>query len=173
MLLCGVRIMPKQRSEMKVPDPFVMNEDCVNHSIAEFLIAKGFQHVKYLTGKQKGIDVEGEKDGWVLHVESEGSHAIEHNEDTVFGTKQIKTHTYVQIGKLMECKNKSNGNILLALANPDIPRIRSRVNKVSLSLDMLGFIRLWVQEDKTVKIEYPKQLQDCLSELGLIYINYT
>lgn len=74
----------------------------------------------------------------------------------------------MQIGKLMELKNNQYERTLLALANPDIPRIRCRVNGVSRSLDQLGFIQLWVQEDKSVVIKCPVQLQKVLIDLVLI-----
>ncbi|AFU12943.1 hypothetical protein MC28_1521 [Bacillus thuringiensis MC28] len=160
--------MPKKNSKMKNKDPFVMNEDCVNKFVSDFLKSKGFNSVNFLVGREKGIDVKGSKDGKTIYVESKGSHANNHDEDTVFQTKQIKVHTYNQIGKLMEYKNEGDDKLLLAMANPDIPRIRERVNRVANSLDNLGFIRLWVQEDQTIEVEYPLELEGVLYSLGLL-----
>ena len=159
--------MPKQNSKLKIRDPFVMNEDQVNESVANFLKEHGF-NTHFLTGRSKGIDVEGSKNGWEIFVESKGSHANDHDNDTVFQTKQIKTHTYVQIGKLMEYKNRKKSNALFAMANPDIPRIRNRVDLVKDSLDILGFIRLWIQADNTVIVEYPNELNNILSSLKIV-----
>jgi len=160
--------MPKLLSKMLIPDPFVMNEDTVNLAVWKLLNEKGFDCPSPLTGKQKGIDVEGKKSGWKIYVESKGSHGNEHNNDTVFGQGQIKVHTYNQIGKLMEYKNSNEEKSIYVLANPDIPRIRTRVQKVVNSLDILGFIRFWVQKDQSIKIEFPKHLEEELLILGLV-----
>lgn len=162
--------MPKLLSNMRIPDPFAMNEDTVNLSVWELLKDKGFDCPAPLSGKQKGIDVEGERLSWNIYVESKGSHGNEHNRDTVFDEGQIKVRTYNQIGKLMEYQTLGNEKRLYFLANPDIPRIRSRVSKVVNSLDVLGFIRFWVQEDKSIKIEFPKNVEEDLRFLG--YIKY-
>lgn len=99
--------------------------------------------------------MQGTKLGWMIYVESKGSHANNHDSNTVFGQGQIKIHTYNQIGKLMEYKNIGNEKSLYVMANPDIPRIRNRVQKVVDSLNNLQFIRFWIQENKSIIIEYP------------------
>lgn len=153
---------------MKIPDPFVMNEDTVNIAVWEFLKLKEFSSPNPLKGKQQGIDVQGTKSGWMIYVESKGSHANNHDSDTVFGQGQIKVHTYNQIGKLMEYKNIGKEKCLYVMANPDVPRIRNRVQKVVESLDALGFIRFWIQKNKSIIIEYPNHLRNELIHLGLI-----
>ncbi|MCG3087272.1 hypothetical protein [Sporosarcina cyprini] len=160
--------MPKKLSKMRVKDPFVMNEDTVNFAVWEFLKQRDFDCPNPLIGQQQGVDVQGEKLGWKIYIESKGSHGNKHDTDTVFGQGQIKVHTYNQIGKLMEYKNSSSKQSLYAMANPDIPRIRQRVNKVANSLDLLGFIRFWVHEDKSINTEYPDHLEAQLRLLGII-----
>lgn len=160
--------MPTSNSKMVSKDPFIMNEDTVNEAVWNFLKATGFHCPNFLTGNQMGIDVEGEKDGWRIFVESKGSQANTHGFDTVFDSGQIKTHTYMQIGKLMEYQTIANENSLFVMANPDIPRIRNRVNKVIASLNYAGFIRFWIQEDGNVKIDAPIQVKDKLIEIDLI-----
>ncbi|TFD97064.1 hypothetical protein [Jeotgalibacillus sp. R-1-5s-1] len=160
--------MPKPLSKMKVPDPFLMNEDTVNFSVWRFLNENEFVCPHPLTGRERGIDVQGEKDGWKIYIESKGSHANNHDVDTVFGQGQIKVHTYNQIGKLMEYKNVHSEKSIFVMANPDIPRIRKRVQKVDKSLDALGFIRFWVQNDQSIKLEYPNHMKEQLLHLGLI-----
>jgi hypothetical protein len=159
--------VPKSLSKMKDPDPFVMDEDTVNISVWKFLKCKGFDGPNPLQGKERGVDVQGEKLGWKIFVESKGSHGNDHDNDTVFGQGQIKVHTYNQIGKLMEYQ-KNYDQSLFVMANPDIPRIRKRVNLVSDSLDILGFVRFWVKQDGSIKIEYSQQLEETLYLLGLI-----
>ncbi|MFJ7819001.1 hypothetical protein ACIQYX_24625 [Bacillus toyonensis] len=82
--------MPKLNRMLKVRDPFVMNEDCVNQSVSLFLKSKGFS-AKFLIGGAKGIDVEGIKNGWRILIEPKGSHGNNHDNNTVFQTKQIRT----------------------------------------------------------------------------------
>jgi len=157
--------MPIKNIALKIKDPFVMNEDTVNVAVAEFLISKKFSSVEYLSGNKHGVDVIGKKNGTTIYIESKGSHANAHDIDIVFDSNQIKTHTYMQISKLMEYANSFNENVLLVLANPDIPRIRSRVEKVRISLDKLGFIQFWVQEDMTVEVEGGHSQQELINTL--------
>lgn len=160
--------MPIKNSKLTTRDPFVMSEDTVNLAVAEFLISKGFTSVKYLKGTARGVDVIGEKNGTTIYVESKGSHANSHDADTIFDTGQIKTHAYMQVGKLMEYLNSDNQDQILVLANPDIPRIRTRIEKIEKSLEMLGFIQIWIQEDLTVRMEYPENTQQLLVTLNLV-----
>jgi len=159
--------MPIKNRELTIKDPFVMNQDTVSRAVAEHLNSKGFTSVDYILGTTHGVDVTGEKNGTTIYVESKGSHAKSHDADTVFDTGQLKTHAYMQVCKLMEYANSGVQNKLLVLANPDIPRIRTRIGEIDKSLDALGFIQFWVQEDLTVKVEYPENLQR-LVELNLI-----
>lgn len=122
--------MPIRNSTLQTTNLFIMNEDTVNEAVWNFIKAAGFHCPNFLTGNKIGVDVEGEKDGWRIYVESKGSHANKHDLDTVFDSGQIKTHTYMQIGKLMEYQTTGNENSLYVMANPDIPRIRNRVDKV-------------------------------------------
>lgn len=161
--------MPKSLSKMKanIKDPFVMNEDTVNIAVWNFLNSVGCTCPPPLKGRSHGVDVQGEKNGWKIFVESKGSHGNDHDDDTVFGQGQIKVHTYVQVGKLMEYQTEKDINCLFVMANPDIPRIRKRVNLVINSLNKLGLIQFWVQEDNSIKIENPNYLNNTLVSLGL------
>lgn len=145
-----------------------MNEDTVNEAVWNFINAAGFRCPDFLTGNKTGVDVEGEKDGWRIYVESKGSHANAHDLDTVFDSGQIKTHTYMQIGKLMEYQTIGTEKSLYVMANPDILRIRNRVDKVMKSINFAGFIRFWIREDGNVEVDYPLQAERTLLELGLI-----
>lgn len=160
--------MPIKISQMTVKDPFIMNEDFVNEAVWNLLKATGFHCPQFLVGNQVGVDVEGEKGDWRIYVESKGSQANNHSSDTAFDSGQIKTHTYMQIGKLMEYQTIGRENSLYVMANPDIPRIRSRVDKVINSLNSTGFIRFWIQKDGQVIIDYPPQLEETLLQLNLI-----
>lgn len=101
--------MPVKNSKLRPRDPFVMNEDRVNQLVANFFKSRGFDSFQYLSGKETGIDVQAEKSGWRAYVESKGSQANHHDEDTVFDTSQIKVHTYNQnrqINGISECRGR-------------------------------------------------------------------
>ncbi|MGM0898315.1 MAG: hypothetical protein ACQEV0_10455 [Bacillota bacterium] len=160
--------MPTSNSSLLIKDPFVMNEDTVNEAVWNFIKTAGFHCPDFLTGNRAGVDVEGKKGGWRIYIESKGSHANAHDLDTVFDSGQIKTHTYMQIGKLMEYQTIGDENSLYVMANPDIPRIRNRVDKVMKSINYAGFVRFWIREDGRVEVDYPIQVEKALMEVGLI-----
>ncbi|MYL37364.1 hypothetical protein [Halobacillus litoralis] len=160
--------MPVTNSNLLNPDPFVMNEDEVNIAVANFLKKARFENVKYLSGNKTGIDVRGSKDEWAIFVESKGSQANKHEKTLVFDTNQIKTHTYMQVCKLMEYDNEQHSNAILAMANPDIPRIRQRVQKVKSSLEKLQLIQIWVQKDYSVIVEASNSQLSVLKRLNLV-----
>ena len=164
----GVYTMPIKNSRLTICDPFLLNENTVNLAVADFLISKGFTSVEHLLGTAHGVDVIGKKNDTTIYVESKGSRPNIHDDDIVFDTGQIKTHAYMQVCKLMEYYNSGNQNKILVLANPDIPRIRTRVEKVRKSIEVLEFTQFWVQEDLTVKVEYPKASRKILKKLNLI-----
>lgn len=160
--------MPVSNSKMKKPDPFIMNEDHVNKAVANFLRGIGCNNVVYLLGKEHGIDVKAEKNGWKIWVESKGSRGNDHANDIVFDSGQIKTHADRQILKLMEYANNTDGKTLFIMANPNIERIRNRVNKVKRLLDEMQFIQFWVNSDDTILVEFPHQIKDTLKNLKFI-----
>jgi acyl CoA:acetate/3-ketoacid CoA transferase beta subunit len=166
--LKGVAIVPTSNSKLMHPDPFVMNEDTVNNAVATFLIQRGFINVKRLAGRQKGIDVQAIKGAWRVVVESKGSQANHHDPDTVFDSGQLTDHLAMQILVLMRHKQKSQSRDLLVAANPDIARIRTRLQTVEQVLNELGIIRFWIQENLSVKVEAPETLRQELKELNLI-----
>ncbi|MFC4596871.1 hypothetical protein [Cohnella hongkongensis] len=151
----------------KCPDPFMMNENEVNTAVAHFLKSKHVDVQKVAVDKEKGYDVFGVKNGYSIIVESKGMMA--NNQDKyVFGYGQIKSHLGDQILYVLKQYEHSSGNTLLMIANPDIPRIRSRLDEVSLALDKLGIIRLWVTADRFVELEYPQEVFQVLNSLELV-----
>jgi hypothetical protein len=62
----------------------------------------------------------------------------------------------------------SSAKALLMLANPFVPRIKNRLSEVSLALDKLGIVRLWVKEDKSIEIECTEEIFKLLNSLELI-----
>ncbi|SIS62729.1 hypothetical protein [Salimicrobium flavidum] len=147
--------MPIMNSKQLTKDPFVMDEDTVNEIVAEYLKRNGFENVSFLTGKQTGVDVQGEKEDWNVLVESKGSQANDHEGETVFDGGQIKTHTYMQVCKLMELREESNPSNIMVMANPDIPRIRKRVKAIESSIKELDIVQFWVKENRDVEVILP------------------
>jgi len=151
----------------KCPDPFMMNENEVNISVADFLKSKHVDVQKVAVDKEKGFDVFGVKNGFSIIVESKGMMA--NNQDKyVFGYGQIKSHLGDQILYVMKQYEYSSGKTLLMIANPDVPRIRCRLGEVSIALDKLGIIRLWVKADGVVELEYPQDVSQVLNSLELV-----
>jgi len=145
----------------------MMNENKVNASIALFLKSKGVDVKKVSVDKEKGYDVYGFKNGYSIIVESKGMMANNQNE-FVFGHGQIKSHLGDQILYILKQYEYSSDKTLLMIANPDIPRIKTRISEVTLALDKLGIIRLWVKEDMSLEVEYPQEMYHLLSSIELI-----
>jgi hypothetical protein len=145
--------MPKRLSEFLVQDPFVMNENTVNKFVADYLIICGFEKVKPLLNKERGIDVSGRKDEYMVLVESKGSQGNDHERDKVFDNNQLWDHLCKQIGKLMQYRKSYDvNNCVFIAANPNIPRIKVQMDKLAQSLDELRIFRFWVDEDGSVSI---------------------
>lgn len=151
----------------KCPDPFMMNENDVNNAVAIFFKQSGVKVQKLAINTQTGIDVLGTKDGYTLIVESKGSMANKQNE-YVFGNGQIKKHVGVQLYYLIKQFQSSTNKTLLILANPDIPRIRNCIDDISRTIEILGFIKMWVKEDKSAYIESPEIHMATIEKLGLL-----
>ena len=161
--------MPKSLSNMRKKDLFTMNEDTVNLSVHAFLVQAGFTCPPPLTGSQHGCDVQGEKDGWRVLVESKGSHANHHDGNTVFGGGQIRKHISSQAGKLMEYMTAFPDHAIYVMANPDIERTRNRVERVADGIEKLGIVQFWVQADQSIEVVYPERIKAVLMELGLVH----
>ncbi|WP_040226842.1 hypothetical protein [Bhargavaea cecembensis] len=159
--------MPKINSKMRVPDPFVMNEDTVNIVVADFLIGRGFECETPLSGRQPGIDVKARKDSLEVFVESKGSQKNGASADEVFDGAQIVNHLARQIHTLMKYATKHGDGHLYVLANPDIERIRNEYAKVKKTVEKLRFVCMWVQEDRTVQVEGPEEMEGLLVSCGL------
>lgn len=161
--------MPIRISKLKTPDPFIMNEDTVNIAIASFLKSRGFDCEVPLTGRQKGVDVKASKGDVQIFVESKGSQKNGANDDIVFDHAQIVNHLARQIHTLMRYATINEGvNDIYILANPDIQRIRNESYKVSKMVNKMQFVRMWVQQDRNVLVEYPEILEDKLKKLNLL-----
>jgi len=161
--------MPVSNSSLRNPDSFIMNEDTVNISVCSFLKNKGVECDSPLVGKQRGVDVKGIISGYTILVESKGSQSNGLVDDTVFKHGQIVNHLARQLHTLMRYAETTDPNeTLLILANPDIPRIRSEVDRVRTSINRLGLICFWVQENGNILIESEGEQSEILRKLRLI-----
>jgi hypothetical protein len=159
----GEDFMPIKNSTQKNPDLFVMNEDTVNIAVTKYLTSKGFICDKPLTGRQTGVDVKARKGDFTILVESKGSQKNHAEEDEVFNHGQIVNHLARQIHTLMKYANEyDNEKTLFVLANPDIERIRKEYLRVNKMIEKMGFVCMWVQEEKSVVVEVPEKVKGML-----------
>jgi hypothetical protein len=149
--------LPKKITDFAVQDPFVMNENTVNKLVADYLTNSGFQDVKFLLNKQRGIDVYGRNNDLEVYVESKGSHGNDHGKDKVFDNNQLWDHLCKQIGKIMEYRTSFHfEKSIFVAANPNIPRIKKQMKKITSSLDELNIYRFWVNHDGSIVVEGPQ-----------------
>ncbi len=139
-----------------------MDEDTVNVAVAEYLVSRGFQCEAPLVGRQHGVDVKARKGSLGVFVESKGSRKNGVEADIVFDYAQIVTHLAKQIHTLMKYATEHGSEQIYVLANPDIDRIRNEYEKVAQMVEKLGFVCMWVQEDRSIKVEGPKGMRGVL-----------
>ncbi|WP_071394981.1 hypothetical protein [Bacillus tuaregi] len=147
------------RSTMKGSDPIIMTQIQVNQAIAAFFEKKGCT-VKFA---KNGTDVDliAEYKSCKFLIESRGNQAVtQTGTNQVFDNCQIGLHLSEQLEQIMRFQQQFNfsNTIFYILANPDIPRIRERVGKISKGLDKLGIIQAWVQADGNVVFEGEKSI---------------
>ncbi|WP_376837175.1 hypothetical protein [Bhargavaea ullalensis] len=151
---------------MRNPDRFLMDEDTVNVAVAEYLISRRFQCEAPLVGRQHGVDVKARKGSLEVFVESKGSRKNGAEADIVFDHAQIVTHLAKQIHTLMKYATEHGPRQIYVLANPDIDRIRNEYEKVAQMVEKLGFVCMWVQEDRSIKVEGPEEMRGVLESCG-------
>lgn len=100
-------------------------------------------------------------------MESKGSQKNGAETDEVFDHAQIVTHLAKQIYTLMKYATVHGPAHLYALANPDIERIRNEYARVSQMVEKLGFVCIWVQEDRMVKVEWPEGKEEVIRSYDL------
>ncbi|GEN36598.1 hypothetical protein [Aneurinibacillus danicus] len=159
--------MPVKNGDLKAKDPFMVNQEEVNQAVEAFLKNCGCTSIQ--RSQQKGdAHITAQKDGLKIFVESRGNRAMTHTGDTVFDSAQLWTHLCEQVAQFMKRQQYFTGEALYIAANPDIPRIRTNIEKIDKALDRLGIIRAWVQEDRNVIVDVPSQLQNFVFQAGLI-----
>lgn len=153
--------MPISNRELQTRDPFIMKQNHVNEYILQFLEKCNFNNVKLI--KSIGpTDITSQKYKYMVYVKSKANQARNAENDLVFKDDQLDNQLGDQVEQMMRPYQKSVENIILVMGNPNIPRIRERVNKIKKALDKLEIVRFWVNEDGTIEFEGPKHLETIL-----------
>lgn len=153
-------------SQLSKGDPIVMTPSDVNNIIAELLQQKGF-NVKKGTSHSE-VDIRAIKDGFELIIESRGNQAYKNKgTDQVFESSQLDIHLSEHVTQIMRFQQSisTNKKPIFIMGNPDIPRIKERVTKISKGLDKLDIVRFWVNNQAEIIIEGPKDVELTLKHL--------
>ncbi|RTE07825.1 hypothetical protein [Paenibacillus whitsoniae] len=157
--------MPSTNSQLTNPDPFIVNKQQCEAIICSFLQGQGFD-LKVIDSRNDA-DLQAAKAGHKLLIETRGNQAMAHDANTVFDSTQISIHLAEQIQLMMKLYEHIDDRTVLAIANPDTPRIRQQVERLNKALSDLKIVRFWVQKDKmTVTAEYPESLAERMQQLG-------
>lgn len=156
--------MPIKNSQQNNPDRFALNQEEVTDIILNYLTKQG--EIKKLKSIP-GIDIKAKINNKYIIVKSRGSQAMSHDANTVFDGSQIRIHVAEQVEKIMRVQQELAGENLYIIANPDIPRIRTIVDQISIGLDKLSIIRLWVKPTGVSDIEIPHNVISLANEVGI------
>ncbi|MGQ7890621.1 hypothetical protein [Paenibacillus sp. WC2504] len=157
--------MPSINSQLNKPDPFIINKNQCEDIIHSYLQERGF--VLKVVDSRNDADLHAVKLGRKLFIESRGNQAMGHDINTVFDSTQIGIHLAEQIQLMLKLYESIDEHTILVIANPDIPRIRQQVERISKALSDLKIASLWVQKDKkNVIVEYPHILTEPMKQLG-------
>jgi hypothetical protein len=142
--------LPEKQSKLKTPDPVLMNKNECQEIVTNYFKKFKFSNTVHTNSKP---DVILEKMGWNVLIEARGNQAVTHDKDTVFDTSQISTHLSDQVFNLMRCVQQATRQTFFVIANPDVPRIRNQVAKITKALKELKTIQIWIKEDHNITIE--------------------
>ncbi|WP_203362536.1 hypothetical protein [Bacillus sp. REN10] len=157
--------MPVSIADLKVPDECMLNQDEVIAAAAHYFEKTGWQVDSNLSSTEP--DVVAKKGHWTVVVKAKGSKSKKQKGDIVFDNSQLRTHIADQIEKIMRFQQNATAPTIFMMANPDVYRIKSMTNQVSLSLDKLDIVRMWVAPDSPPHFEIPKHLYAMAEQLGL------
>lgn len=153
-------------SQLSKGDPIVMTPTEVNDFISEKLQQKGFI-VKRGTSHSE-VDIRATKDEFELIIESRGNQAYKNKgTDKVFESSQLDIHLSEHVTQIMRFQQSlsTNKEPIFIMGNPDIPRIKERVAKISKGLDKLDIVRFWVSELDELVIDGPENFKETLNQL--------
>lgn len=158
--------MPSINSQLNNPDPFIISKNQCEDIIYSYLQEQGFDFK--VVDSRNDADLHAVKLGRKLLIEARGNQAMGHDINTVFDSTQIGIHLAEQIQLMLKLYESIDENTILVIANPDIPRIRLQVGRITKALSDLKIAKLWVQKDKeSVTVEYPHSLSGHMKSLGL------
>lgn len=153
-------------SQLTKSDPIIMTPTEINDLISEKLQKLGF-YVKR-GNKDPEVDIRAIKGEYELIIECRGNQAKKNKgTDLVFESSQLDIHLSEHVTQIMRFQQSiSTDKIpIFIMGNPDIPRIRERVARISSGLDKLEICRFWINELDEIIIDGPEELRLILKNL--------
>lgn len=158
--------MPTVNSALSNPDPIIMTPDDVNDTIINYLQNNGFFIERGLSNSE--VDIRAEKKDFVLIIESRGNQGYKNKgTENVFDGSQLDIHLSEHVTQLMRFQQSvsTNRTPIFIMGNPDIPRIKNRVAKISEGLNKLQIVRFWVNNPEEINMDGPENLKELLNKL--------
>jgi hypothetical protein len=153
-------------TQLTKSDPIIKTPTEVNDHISEKL--KKYEFYVKRGSKDQDVDIRAIKDEFELIIESRGNQANKNKgTDLVFESSQLDTHLSEHVTQIMRFKQSiSTDKIpIYIMVNPDIPRIRERVAKITSGLDKLEICRFWITELDEIIIDGPEEVRTILNKL--------
>ncbi|WP_100402917.1 hypothetical protein [Bacillus sp. FJAT-42315] len=157
--------MPVSIADLKVPDECILNQEEVIVAAANYFEQMGWQVEHALSPTEP--DVVAKKDHWTVVVKAKGSKSKKQKADVVFDNSQLRTHVADQMEKLMRFQQTATAPTIFIMANPNVYRIKSITNQVSLSLDKLDIVRMWINPNEKPDFDIPKHLYAIAEQVDL------
>ncbi|MGD6961528.1 hypothetical protein ACQCVB_04920 [Fictibacillus phosphorivorans] len=114
------------------------------------------------------MDVRAVKGQIELFFESRGNQALKNKgTDIVFDSSQIDIHLSEHISQIMKFQQSISSPYekIFIMANPFIPRIIDRVNKLNKGLNKLGISRCWINKENKITFEADQYLSEQLEDI--------
>ncbi|RYI26662.1 hypothetical protein EVU96_20065 [Bacillus infantis] len=153
-------------SKLTKRDPIIMTPTYINNYIAKKLQGSGF-YIKMANIGQE-LDVRAIKNNYELMIETRGNQAKKnYGTDLVFEGSQLDIHLSEQVTQIMRFQQSvsTDKSPVFIMANPDIPRLRERIAKITSGLDKLEICRFWINELDEIMIDGPEELVKILKNL--------
>jgi len=153
-------------SHLTKRDPVILTSTEVNDLIAKSLQKHGF-FVKRASRDQEA-DIRAIKGEYELIIESRGNQAKKNQgTDMVFESSQLDIHLSEHVTQIMRFQQSisTEKTPIYIMANPYIPRIRERVEKITSGLDKLEICRFWVNDLAGMVLEGPEDVRQILKSL--------
>jgi hypothetical protein len=131
-------------------------EDDVVLTVRDYLNAMGWTIVSYCLGQKHGDDVVAVRGGIRLLVEAKGAGSgtvTSRRYGQLFNGGQVHDHVAKAVLRALRWVSEGTAHAVIAL--PDNALHRAEIALVRIALDQLGVTRIWIGEDRSVKVEGP------------------